>query len=94
MVSMSTAVSGTDGTDPAGGLHAVETGHPDVHEHDVGPQELGLAYGGLAVACLAGHLESFQGLDQRPEPAADDRMVVRDQHPEVHEPIMGASAPG
>ena len=38
------------GPDPPGRLDPVEPGHPHVHEHHVGPEQLHLAHGRLAVA--------------------------------------------
>ena len=39
-----------------------------------------LADDGLAVGCLAHHLESGQRAEQRPQPGEDDGMVVGEDH--------------
>ena len=41
----------------------------------------GLAHGLLAVGGLAHHLDVVLGVEQRPEPGADQRLVVGEQDP-------------
>jgi hypothetical protein len=64
--------------DPAGGLDAVATRHPDVHEDDVGAQQLRLAHRGLTVVGLAHDLEAVEGADERAQPSPHDGVVVDD----------------
>ena len=65
--------------DPAGGLDAVEAGHAQVHEDDVGG-ELGSQGDGLgAVGCLAHHLEVRLAGEHADDPGAHHRVVVDHQ---------------
>ena len=57
-------------------------GHPDVHEHDVGGELLGLGDGVLAVLGLADDLDALLGLEHHDQPAAEQGVVVTDQHPD------------
>ena len=62
--------------DPARGLEAVDAWHLDVHQHDVGLQPLRRRDGLLAVARLADHGDAFLGLEDQPEAAAHERLIV------------------
>jgi hypothetical protein len=76
----------------------VRPGHPHIHQHDVGPGQLDLAHRGLAVGCLADHLEPVQGVEQRAQPAPDHGVVVGQHDAQrVHVLIMaggGSRWPG
>ena len=66
--------------DTPGRLEPVEPRHPDVHQHDVGlelahdPERL------LTVLGLTDDLDVLLRLEDHPEPGADQRLVVDDQH--------------
>src|SRR5215813_3119423 len=66
--------------DDLGGFQAVHDGHPDVHQHHVGPQGPGLAYRLDPVTGLADDLQIRSGVDQDPESGAHKGLVVGDQH--------------
>jgi hypothetical protein len=76
------------GQDPPGGLQAVQGGHPDVHQHDVGAQPAGGGHRVQAVGGLADHLDAGGGEDHG-EAGADQRLVVGDHHP-GHDASSGA----
>ncbi len=67
------------GGDPAGGLDAVEHGHPDVHHHDVGAQFLGEADGLGAVPGLADHLQVLGLGDDHLQGGPDEGLVVGEE---------------
>ena len=77
---MITRQSGACAEDPAGGLQAVHVGHPDVHQHDVGPQLRRRRHRLGPVGGLADHLDAARGEDH-PEAGADQVLVVGDEHP-------------
>ncbi len=62
-----------------GRLDAVEDGHADVHQHDVGIERSGERDGLRAVGCLADHLDVALRLEDQPQAAADDRLVVDEE---------------
>jgi hypothetical protein len=70
------------GLEPSRGLDPVDARHPDVHEHDVGRcaqrrlERLG------AVRGLADHRDVVLALEDRPEPAPHQRLVVGEQDPD------------
>ena len=53
-------------------------GHVQIHEHHVGRVQPHLLYGGFAVVGITDDLDAVQGLEQRPQPSAHDRVVVDD----------------
>ena len=61
-----------------GRLDAADPRHPDVHEHDVGSELLGLADGVLAVLGLGDDLDAFLGLEDHVEAAPEQGVVVGD----------------
>ena len=61
---------------PPAGLHAVQTGHPDVHEHHIGVESVGLLDGFDPVRGLADHLEVVLGLEDQAQTPAHHRFVV------------------
>jgi hypothetical protein len=71
--------------DLPGGLDPVLAGHADVHEHDVRvvPAGQGDRLGPVAGLAEDGHAGG--GVDQDPEAAPDQRLVVRDDHADGHE---------
>ena len=70
--------------DPAGRLQAVEAGHLDVHQHDVGPPPACEVHRVEAVDRLADHLDVRLRLEDRAEARAHERLVVGDQHGDRH----------
>ena len=71
-----------EGEEPFGRFDAVEVGHLDVEEDDVG---LEFACGGdrlCAVCCFADDFEVAFVLDDRPQSVADDCLVVGDEDPD------------
>ena len=69
--------------DLPGGLDAVDLGHRDVHQDDLGPQLVGQADGLLAVTGLTDHVEAL--VDHRPtEPFAQHAMVVGQHQADAH----------
>ena len=86
MVSMSTRTgcSPACGEQAPRGLDAVELGHADVHQDDVGLQPLGLLDGVEAVGGLADDLEVVLGVEDHAEPGAHERLVVGDQQAHAH----------
>jgi hypothetical protein len=76
--------------DVAGGLDAVVTGHPDVHEHHVGTQRGAHGDGGRPIGGLADHLEIVFGVEYQAEAHPDERMVVDQEHADHG----GTAAPG
>ncbi len=71
---------GSGGEDPGGGLVAVEHGHTQVHQHEVRLQPDRERYRLRAVCRFADHLDIRGRLEQRDDSAADDRMIVGDEH--------------
>ena len=70
--------------DPACGLEAVDAGHLDVHQHDIGLQPLRDRDGLLPVACLADDLDVVLGLEDQPEAGAHQRLVVGEDDADCH----------
>ena len=73
---------GRGGEDPPRRLQPVEPGHADVHQHDVGLQLLGEPDRAMAVLRLGGDLDVVLGLEDHAQAAADQALVVGDQHPD------------
>src|SRR5207248_8165775 len=68
------------GQDPPGRLEPVHLRHPDVHQHDVRPvPERGRDR--LPPVRGLGHHRDARRAEDQPEAAADQRLVVRDDHP-------------
>ena len=67
---------GTPRQRPLGGLRAVDTGHGEIHENDVGLQLRQHGEELLAAGRLAHHAAPGAMLQQPPEPVAEKRMVV------------------
>ena len=72
----------------AGGLHAVEHGHGDVHEHDVGTQLGRQAQRLFAVGRLTHHLEALL-LEGASQAFAQHAVIVGEQQADGH---AGASS--
>jgi hypothetical protein len=68
------------GQDALGRLEPVHLGHPDIHQHDVGPVLQRRRDRLPAVRGLGHHRDAGRAQDQ-PETASDQRLVVRDDHP-------------
>src|SRR5918992_306782 len=65
-------------------LHAVQLGHGDVHDDDIGPQLACQTQRLAAVGGGAGDLDALIAAQERGKPVADHGVVVRDQHPNLH----------
>ena len=72
------------GDDAAGRLDAVELGHADVHQHDVGLQPARHVDRLHAVDGLADHLDVVLGVEDHLEAGADERLVVGDHDAHAH----------
>ena len=68
--------------DLAGGLQPVDTWHADVHEDDVGVGLSCQVNGCGTVGGLAHHHHPWLGVDEGPEPGADQPLVVGDEDPD------------
>nr|BFE69108.1 hypothetical protein GCM10020092_024090 [Actinoplanes digitatis] len=78
----------------AGGLDAVEAGHPDVEEAHVGAQVPGQFDGAVPVGGLADDLDVRLRVEDHRESGADDLLIVGDHHPHGHvaPPARGSTA--
>ena len=87
-------MGGVQLAESSGGLDAVHAGHADVHEDDVGVQGAGLGEGHLAVTGLTDDLDVGLGLQDEPEPGAQQRLVVHQQDADRHVrgPAVGSVA--
>ena len=65
-----------------GGLDAVDAGHADVHEHDVGGELLGLDDRLFAVLGLGDDVDALFRVQDHVEPAPEQGLVVGDHHPD------------
>ena len=66
--------------EPARAFEAADPRHLDVHQHEGGTEALHRADGVLGGAGLAGDLQAVLALDDEPQTAPDDSMVVDDHH--------------
>src|SRR5215470_20320468 len=73
------------GHDLAGGLDPVQVRHPDVHQDHVRLGLPGQADRLPAVLGLADDLQVRPGFQDHPEPAADQGLVIAQQHPDGHD---------
>jgi hypothetical protein len=76
------ARSGRGRADPLGRRDTVEDRHPYVHQDYVRLEPPGQCDGLLTGTGLAHHKEIRLGVDEHPEAAAQQRLVVRHQHPD------------
>ena len=82
------------GRDAPGGFQAVDAGHPDVHQDDVGALAAGEVHGLLAIRGLTDDVQVLGRVDQDAEPGADQRLVVGEQDPDHGlAPSAGSRAP-
>src|SRR5690606_11145417 len=69
---------------------AVQSGHPQVHDHDVGLQLLGQGQALGAVRGLGHDLDPRLGREHAPQAAARDLLVVRDEDADaLHAHVSG-----
>jgi hypothetical protein len=78
--------------DLPGGLEAVEHRHLNVHERDVRAVLGGQCDRMLLVGGLGDHLDVVFCLEQRPDAAADQRLVIGQQDPDQDGARAGSSA--
>ena len=78
---VSTTTAGGSGwrAQQPGGGDAVELGHADVHEHDVGAVAVDGAEHAAAVVGLADDLDALRAGQHHPQPRAHERVVVDEQ---------------
>jgi hypothetical protein len=74
------------GKQAAGGFDAVESRHADVHQRDVEPVSRGELEHLGAVVRLGHDLDVGLGVEDAPEAAPHERLVVGDQHADAHGP--------
>jgi signal transduction histidine kinase len=77
--------------DPRQGREPVQPGHREVEEQDVGVLPAQLDERLLAVGSLADDLEAFL-LEQRGQRVARQRVIVHDQDPVGHVPLIGSTS--
>ena len=83
------------GGDPAGRLKAVHAGHPDVHQHHVGPLPDRRFDGFRAVLDVADDVDVLLIAQDGAEPGPDQRVVIGDEHADVsrHAPAHPPALP-
>ena len=69
---------------PPGRLDAVEVRHADVHDDDIRSQSKERFDSLSAVGCLPYHLEIRLGIDDHPQAATDERLVVDQENTDCH----------
>ena len=67
-----------------GGLDAVDLGHADVEQADVGSQLAGECDGVEAVGGLTDDLDVFLGVEEHREAGPDDLLVVGEEYTDGH----------
>ena len=70
--------------DLPGGLKAVQLGHPNVHEHDVGLKARSLMNGLVAVGGLGHDVDVVLAGEQHPEARAHHRLIVGHEDADGH----------
>ena len=83
-MTISTLASRDSAPDLGGRLDAVEPGHLDVEQGDVGAVLAGGRDDLVAAADLGDHLEVGLEVEQRGQRAADQGLVVGEQEPDGH----------
>ena len=78
-------------TDATGRLEAVHAWHPDVHEHDVRAERLDQGERLGPVVGLADDGDVRLGVEDHPQPGADELLVVDEQHPDHVGPLSNGS---
>jgi hypothetical protein len=78
--------------DLPGGLEAVQHRHLNVHQRDVRAVLGGQPHRLQPVGGLGGHLDVVFGVQQRADAAADQRLVISQQHPDHDGARAGSSA--
>ena len=71
--------------EPTGGLDAVESRHPDVHQHHVGAKAARGLDRRQPVFRFADHLDVRLGLEDHAKAGAHQRLVVDDQNADRHQ---------
>jgi hypothetical protein len=77
------------GADHAGDRDAARCGQQQVDEDDVRTEPPRQPHGLGAAVGLCNHLEVGRAREQGPHAVADDRLLVRDQHPARPSPLHG-----
>ena len=70
-----------------GRLQPVHAGHADVHDHDLGLAPLGERDGRGSVRSLSDHADMRRARKRKPEPLANDLVVVHDQNGDLLAPL-------
>jgi len=70
--------------DPSSSLHAIHSGHPQVHDNHVGAGAPNAFDSGLPVPHLAHHLDVEIRCQQHPDPRAYQRLVVGEEDSNRH----------
>jgi hypothetical protein len=65
--------------DLPGGGQAIDPGHPDVHQHYVGPQGAGRADGLGAVGGFPDDVDVISEVEDGPQPEPDEVLVVDEE---------------
>ena len=91
MVRMRTRAGRARGRQPPRRLDAVDVRHPDVHQDHVRIQPAREVDGLAPVLGLADHLEVLARLEDQPEAAADERLVVDEQDADAWRPRRGSA---
>lgn len=71
--------------DAAGGLDAVDAGHLQIHQHDIGMERCGRGDHLVSVGCLADEVEPAGVGDETAQTIAEERMVIGDEDPDTHQ---------
>ena len=75
---------GSAGDDSPCRLDAVDVGHADVHQDDVRPERARELNGLRAVLGLTHHLDPLPRVQDHPEAATDERLVVGEDDADAH----------
>ena len=63
----------------ASDIYAIEQGHADIENQDVGFELQGFVHGFPAIGSLAANFPTFVRFEEGPEPGANDGVIIRDE---------------
>src|SRR5690606_20526682 len=86
-------LAATERGDLPGGRDAVESGHPDVHQHHVRSQRAHLPDRGIAVRGLTDHGDVVGPVQDHRQSCANRAVVVGQQYPDGHRAPRAAAGP-